>query len=129
MDKHPRDPDPGALGRVPAPNAFWSWQVTPAEVFEAGRTFPAGSAGGPDGFRPGHLAHLVGFGGNSEQLVSALADFINLLLHNDCRQEVRSILFGGNMIALFKDKEGLRPKLDGFMNLNRILSISCNRIS
>lgn len=109
LEKHPRDPNPGDLGRLPAPDASGSWVVTPAEVLEAVRTFPAGSAGDPDGFRPGHLADLVGFEEDSEQLVGALTDFINLLLRGDCPQEVRHILFGGNMIALNKDKVGLWP--------------------
>ena len=64
MEKHPLDPNPEALGRLPTPDASGSWQVTPAEVLRAVRTFPAGSAAGPDGFRPGHLGDLVGFGGN-----------------------------------------------------------------
>ena len=52
MEKHPLDPNPEALGRLPTPDASGSWQVTPAEVLRAVRTFPAGSAAGPDGFRP-----------------------------------------------------------------------------
>src|SRR6218665_1841667 len=73
------------------------------------------AAAGPDGFRPGHLGDLVGFGGHTEQLVGALTDFINLLLRGDCPQEVRPILFGGNMIALNKDKGGLRPIAVGYI--------------
>src|SRR6218665_3953892 len=93
MEKHPFDPDPVALGRLPTTDTSGSWQVTPREVLRAVRTFPGGSAAGPDGFRPGHLGDLVGFGGESEQLVGALTDFINLLLRGDCPQEVRPILF------------------------------------
>ena len=52
MEKHPFDPNPGALGRLPTSDASGSWQVTPPEVLQAVRTFPAGSAAGPDGFRP-----------------------------------------------------------------------------
>src|SRR6218665_3655028 len=115
MEKHPLDPNPEALGRLPTPDAYGSWQVTPAEILQAVRTFPAGSAAGPDGFRLGHLGDLVGFGKDSEQLVSALSDFTNLLLRGDCPQEVRTILFGGNTIALNKDKKGLRPIAVGYI--------------
>src|SRR6218665_68162 len=62
MEKHKLDPNPEALGRLPTPYASGSWQVTTAEVLQAVSTFPAGLAAGPDGFRPGHLGDLVGFG-------------------------------------------------------------------
>ena len=114
-ERHPLDPDPEALRGLPAPEAAGAWQVTPAEVLGAVRSFPSGSAGGPDGFRPGHLLDLVGFGDACGPLVEALTDFMNLLLRGGCPAEVRPILFGGNMIALCKDNGGLRPIAVGYI--------------
>ena len=48
-------------------------------------------------------------------MVGALTDFINLLLRGDCPKKVRPILFAGNMIALNKDKAGLRPIAVGYI--------------
>jgi hypothetical protein len=85
------------------------------EVLEAVRSFPVGSAGGPDGFRPGHLLDLVGHNEPALPLVEALTDFVNLLLRGECPPEVRPILFGGNMIALCKHSGGLRPIAVGYV--------------
>src|SRR6218665_161180 len=61
------------------------------------------------------LRRDVMLGSVYQQLVGALTDFINLLLRGDFPQEVRPILFGGNMIALNKNTGGLRPIAVGYV--------------
>ena len=85
------------------------------EVLEAVRSFPVGSAGGPDGFRPGHLLDLVGRSEPTQPLIEALTEFVNVLLRGECPPEVRPIFFGGNMIALSKTSGGLRPIALGYV--------------
>src|SRR6218665_3062094 len=97
------------------PSSTGAWQVTVEEVLEAVRTFPSGSAGGPDDFRPGHLLELVGSGDGALPLAEAVTDFTNLLLRGECPPTVRPILFGGNLIALNKDSGGLRPIAIGYL--------------
>lgn len=115
QDKHPQDPCPEALEDLPDPASTVAWQASVGEVLEAVRSFPVGSAGGPDGFRPGHLLDLVGRSEPMLPLVEALTDFVNLLLRGECPPEVRQILFGGNMIALNKNTGGLRPIAVGYV--------------
>src|SRR6218665_3747530 len=88
---------------LPDPSSTGAWQVTVEEVLEAVRTFPSGSAGGPDEFRPGHLLELVGSGDGALPLDEAVTDFTNLLLRGECPPTVRPILFGGSLIVLNKD--------------------------
>src|SRR6218665_1109048 len=114
-EKHPRDTNPEALEGLPDPSSTGAWQVTVEEVLEAVRTFPYGSAGGPDGFRLGHLLELVGSGDGALPLAEAVTDFTNLLLRGECPPTVRPILFGGNLIALNKDSDGLRPIAIGYL--------------
>jgi len=44
---------------MPDPQPTVAVQVTEADVLRAVRSFPAGSAGGPDGFRPQHILEMV----------------------------------------------------------------------
>ena len=53
--QHPTDRRVRSYGQSSVP-----LQVSEDCVFEAIRSFPAGSSGGPDGFRPQHLRDLVG---------------------------------------------------------------------
>src|SRR6218665_780341 len=114
-EKHPANADPDALTRLPDPSVIGAWQVSVDEVLEAVRTFPNGSAGGPDGFRPVHLLELVGSGEEARPLAEALTDFTNLLLRGECPPSVRPTLFGGNLIALNKETGGLRPIAIGYV--------------
>ena len=50
LDKHPAPPSD--RGQVPDPQPTAAVQVTEADVPRAVRSFPAGSAGGPNGVRP-----------------------------------------------------------------------------
>src|SRR6218665_2083525 len=111
-EKHPANADPDALMRLPDPSVIGAWQVSVDGVLKAVRTFPNGSAGGPDGFRPVHLLELVRSGEEARPLAEALTDFTNLLLRGE--SSVRPTLFGGNLI----NKEiagGLRPVAIGYV--------------
>ena len=84
-------------------------QVADRDVAKAKRSFPAGSAGGPDGLLPRHLLDFVicKFAGHT--LLSAITMFVNMLLEGKCHPDVIPFLFGGNLAALVKKTSGVRP--------------------
>src|SRR6218665_2453133 len=114
-EKHPLDDHQETLQDLQDPASVVAWQTTTSEVLQAIRSFSAGSGGGPDGLRPDHLKDLVGFGGPIQPLVEAIIEFVNLLLRGGCPKDIRPILFGGNLIALNKESEGLRPIAIGYV--------------
>src|SRR6218665_1913872 len=85
------------------------YQASEKEVADAVRSFPAGSAAGPDGLRPQHLLDLLNNQESSAVFLASLTDFINVLLRVECPKEMREIMFGGSLIALSKKSGGLRP--------------------
>ena len=66
-------------------------QVSEDTVLTAVRSFPAGSAPGPDGIRPQHLFELKAGTG----LLTAVSTFVNSLLDGKCHDDYQHILFGG----------------------------------
>ena len=70
-----------------------------------------GSAGGPDGLRPQHLKDLIGASAErgGKELLSALIDFVNLVVNGRTPPEVRPTFFGASLIALEKEGGGVRP--------------------
>ena len=94
---------------LPDPGDFPALAVSQAEITSAIRSFPAGSGGGSDGFRPQHLVDLLTCKESGLELASRLTDFVNLLLEGKCPECIRRILFGGNLIALRKKDGGIRP--------------------
>ena len=67
--KHPKVP----LDRLTCPVMLsTSLSVDEAEVLQAVRSFPAGSSGGPDGFRPQHLLDLVSCRESGANLLTSL---------------------------------------------------------
>ena len=100
QEKHPTDTRADNLKEVPDPLKVDSYQVTEKEVADAVRSFPIGSAGGPDGFRPQHLLDLLNNRESSQEFVQALTGFVNVLLRGLCPQTVGILLFGGTLIAL-----------------------------
>ena len=75
--RHP----PAAADRspVPDPSTFDSMSVTERDVTAEIRSFPAGSAAGPDGLRPQHLLDLITGKEAGQKLVSAITALTNLL--------------------------------------------------
>ena len=80
--------------------------MTEADVLRAVRSFPAGSAGGPDGVRPQHILEMVNCREVGPELHSALTGFVSCLLHGEIHPLVSPVLFGGNLIALEKKTGG-----------------------
>ena len=86
--------------------------VNECDIRQAIRSFPKGSAGGPDCLRPQHLLDLTsstaGPGGVS--LLRSLTAFTNLVLSGNTPViVVRPFLFGASLVALKKRDGGLRP--------------------
>ena len=102
LERHPaQHPD-----RQPAadPSEVLAIQVTEEDVIKAVRTFPAGSAGGPDGLRPQHLLDLVNNRESGPALLTSLTAFVNMLLEGKCDPAVTPVLFGGGLITLEKNQ-------------------------
>ena len=81
------------------------------ELAKAIRSFPNGSAGGPDGLRPQNLKDMTGSSsdGGGRALLSALASFLTLVLSGGTPSSIRPYFFGANLIALEKKDGGMRP--------------------
>ena len=72
------------------------------------RSFPHGSAGGPDGLTPQHLKDMLGSPAEEGRASSllALSSFVNMVFRGDSLAEVGSLFFGANLTALRKKGEG-----------------------
>ena len=126
VGKHPTDPHPDSLAGLPCPTTTTPFQVEQLDVEAAIRSFPSGSAGGPDGLRPQHLLELINHRESSSALLRQLTEFINILLRGACPPEVRPVLFGGSLIALTKKSGDLRPIAIGY-TLRRVAAKCANR--
>ena len=97
-----KHPPPAADRRLPCDPAdnprFEPLQVSSDDVVRALRSFPFGSAGGPDGLSPQHIADLVA-GERDDSLQQALVDWVNLLLAGAFDKDVNTIIYGGRLIA------------------------------
>ena len=101
-DRHlPDPPDASLVGHV----------ATEREVLEALASFRPGSAGGPDGLRPGHLVALTGRASAEAgtRLLTALTDLINVALKGEVPEFATSTFYGANLCALTKRDGGIRP--------------------
>ena len=83
--------------------------VTSDSVKLAILSFPAGSAGGPDGLKPGHLKHLIGATEAGNRLLESLTNLTNFVLKNVIPEDIQPIFFGANLCALSKKDGGIRP--------------------
>ncbi len=73
-------PSPPEMG---APNIF---EVSRVDVIQAIRSFPCGSAEGPDRLRPQHLKDVVQYSDEDNlesPILNALVDFCSMVLHGD----------------------------------------------
>ena len=94
--KHPPPHPDSSIPPLPQDPVAPTLSVSVDEVTKAIRSFPNGSAGGPDGLRPQHLKDLTGpsLEGGGHALLSALASFLSLVLSG--------YFFGANLFALEK---------------------------
>ena len=92
---------------------------------ESIRSFPNGSAGGPDSLRPQHLKDLTSPSaeGAGVRLIQSLTAFINLVLQGETPLSVRHVFFGAILIPLGKKDTGVRPIAVG--NTLRRLAAKC----
>ena len=101
--KHPA-PHPDTKISMPPDASNVPVPIAEEEVARAVRSFPNGSAGGPDGLRPQHLKDLISVsaGRSGRELLGALTNFTNLVLRGGLPIPVRSTFFGATLIALQK---------------------------
>ena len=73
------------------------------------RSFPNGSGGGLDGFKPQHLKDLIGGMSREHEtrLLQSLTLFVNLVLEGGVPVEITPIFFGASLCALRKKDGGV----------------------
>ena len=78
-ERHPAAPS--GISIPPAPeNDDAHIPVTADSVKTAILSFPAGSAGGPDGLKPGHLKNMIGAAEAGNRLLESITKLVNLVL-------------------------------------------------
>merc|ERR1712121_275033 len=108
LEKHP--PAPISFSHPPAPeNDDAHVPISSDSVRKAILSFPAGSAGGPDGLKPGHLKNLIGAAEAGNRLLESITKLVNFILRNQIPAVIRPIFFGANLFALSKKEGGIRP--------------------
>lgn len=106
-----------------------SFVVSEGDVANAVRSFPNGSAGGPDGLRPQHLKDMVSSAnGEDSPLLTALAAFSTLVLEGKTPQSIRPYFFGASLVALEKKGGGVRPIAVGCTLRRLVAKIAGNKI-
>ena len=75
QDKHT---EPHCDTVIPPPPGPYPLQVEPMSVARAVRSFPNGSAGGPDRLRPQHLKDMLQAAGEGSRFLQSLASFCTL---------------------------------------------------
>ena len=87
------------------------------------RSFPRGSAGGPDGIRPQHLLDLTSASAErgGHLLISALTSFVSHVANGNTPESVRPYVFGATLIPLAKKDGGIRPIAVG-QTLRRVVA-------
>src|SRR6218665_3533428 len=94
-------PPPMDMSEPPLPPSnSLAFQTTEGDVMRMVRSFPAGSAGGPDGIRPQHMLDLITCKEVGITLLSSLTILMNIMLAGNCPDRITSLLFGGTLFAL-----------------------------
>ena len=113
---HPSHHPDSIIPPLCSKETFTSIEVSKDEVLKAIRSFPNGSAGGPDNLRPQHLKDMTAAsaeGGGRLLSLEALTSFVNMVLGGNTLPEVCPFFFGANLIALEKKDGGVRPIVVG----------------
>ena len=106
-DKHP-PPHPETI--TPPPPDPTPVQVDPLSVVYAIKSFPKGSARGPDRLRPQHLKDLLQVDGDEDsRFLQSLASFCTLVMEGRVPSTIRPFFFGASLVALEKKSGGVRP--------------------
>ena len=108
--KHP-PPHPDSCLPPPPEDCSLTPLILEEAVATAIRSFPNGSAGGPDGLSPQHLKDMIGTSaqGGGPALLRALTSLINIILQGKTPRAVRPFFFGASLVALEKKDGGVRP--------------------
>ena len=107
LSKHPAPPPDSIIPPPPSPETMVVYE---ADVIRAVKSFPNGSAGGPDRLRPQHLKDMLQCSrGEGSPFVSTLAAFCSLVLGGGVPEAVRPFFFGASLVALEKKSGGVRP--------------------
>ena len=85
--------------------------MSSSSVIKAVFSFPAGSAGGPDGLRPQHLKDLVSYSlsEGSASLITSLTAFVNFAISGNVPINARPFFFRATLTGLRKNDGGVRP--------------------
>ena len=116
QDKHP--PPPPNLSLPPPPGVSSElFQVSPEVIEKSVHLFKHSSSAGPDKLSPQHLKELISHqtGEAGSCLLSALTALADKILSGNIPDQVRSVFFGANLIALQKPDGGVRPLLLGLL--------------
>ena len=103
-ERHPRAPNASSFPQAPENNDSHI-SATPDSVKSSIFSFPAGSTGGPEGLKPGHLKHMIGATEAGNRLLDSLTKLINFILKNKTPEDIQPIFFGVNLCALSKKGE------------------------
>ena len=108
-EKHPSSYPDSSF--PPPPDHQHPLVVSPSTVQKSVLSFPAGSAGGPDGLLPQHIKDLLSptIGEPATALLTALTDFINLVIAGRVPSAMTAYFFGANLLGLNKADGGIRP--------------------
>ena len=104
--------------------------VSAQDIIKALKSFPKGSAGGPDGLRPHHLQDLTGAtaGEGGVLLVQGLTSFVNHVLLNKTPPEISPFFFGAAITALNKKDGGIRPIAVGCTLRRLVAKLACGSV-
>ena len=122
-EKH--HPSSSVLTDLPTSQSQQFVCVDESEVRQAVVSFPAGSAGGPNGLRPHHIRDLLMCREAGPEFLSALVAFVNIVLAGRCLLGAAPVFFGGRLLALNKKSGGIRTIAIGF-TLRRLASKCAN---
>ena len=128
--KHPPAHPDSQTPPSPAVSVQEVLEVSNMDVVQAIKSFPCGSAGGgPDKLRPQHLKDLLQHTQTEDTaLLSALADFCNLVLRGDAPEVVRPFFFGASLVALRKRSGGIRPIAVGCTLRRLVAKVACKQV-
>lgn len=128
QEKHP--PSSPDLQFPEPPNNVNPLSVQEKDVQSAISSFPSGSAGGMDGFRPQFLKDIISVsaGEAGKRVLKALSQLCNFLLSGRVNEQVCPFLFGASLCALVKKDGGIRPIAVGSVFRRLTAKLACRHV-